>query len=88
MTEVEWEGERFTFREIWHAAVELREAAERDDDRGGWYEIPALVLVYTAYEGFLNHAIEILRPDVWKKERKFFRGPQYGGTLGKTRYLA
>lgn len=87
-TEVDWESEHFTYRSIWHAASVLRQAGEKDETNGFWSLVAATVLAYTAYEGFLNHVIECLYPQVWKQERTFFRVPPFDGTLGKTRFLA
>src|SRR4051812_8110078 len=88
VTEVDWHSEHFTYRSIWHAAIVLREAAEKDERNGFWSLLGATVLVHTAFEGFLNHAIEVLYPQVWAQERSFFRAPPREGTLGKTRFLA
>ena len=90
VTEVDWTSEHFTYRSVWNAAIQLREAGDRDRDHEHWFssQLAALVLTYTAYEGFLNHVIETLYPEVWQKERSFFRTQPYEGTLGKTKFLA
>ena len=53
--DVDWEGEHFTYRSIWHAANVLREAREKDQANGFWSLMGATLLAYTAFEGFLNH---------------------------------
>ena len=52
---MDWEGEHFTYRSIWHAANVLREAREKDQANGFWSLMGATLLAYTAFEGFLNH---------------------------------
>ena len=88
MAQVTWSSESFTFRAIWSAANGLRDAAELDHLRGPWLLMGAVLLAYTSYEGFLNHLIEVLYPDVWARERRFFKTPPFEGTLGKTRFAA
>ncbi len=59
-----------------------------DDLRRGSLLMGAVVLAYTALEGFLNHVIEVVFPETWSQERAFFRKHPYEGTLGKARFLA
>ena len=85
---VDYEGEHITFRSIWHAALIVRECGEVDGRNGFWSLMAAMVLAYTAYEGFTNDLIERLYPDIWKSERKHFGCGRYRGTIGKTQFLA
>ena len=78
VTEVDWQDEHFTFRRLWHGANRLRDV-EKDDVNAFWSLMAAAVLAYTAYEGFLNHLIERLYPQVWKREQSFFRTPPFVG---------
>jgi len=85
--QVDYESEHITFRSIWHAALVLREAGEKDDSNGFWFLMAAGVLGYTAYEGFVNDLIERVFPEIWVEERTQFVG-DYRGTLGKTLFLS
>jgi hypothetical protein len=88
VNEVDWQSEQFTYRVLWHAATALRAKGEAAEHGGFWSLLASLVLAYTAYEGFLNHVIESLYPQVWSQERTFFRVQPFEGTLGKTRFVA
>lgn len=85
--QVDYESEHITFRSIWHAAVVLRDNADKDESSGFWSLMAAGVLAYTAYEGFVNDLIERAFPAVWKERRSQLVG-DYRGTLGKTLFVA
>ena len=88
VAEVEWEAEESTYRTIWLVATHLHQAARAGATDKFTARMAALILLDAAYEGFLNHLIERLYPQVWAQERTFFRGPPFEGTLGKTAFLA
>ena len=83
-----YRSEHYTYRSLWSAAERLRELGETDDANGFWSLLAATLLAFTAFEGFVNEAIESAAPDTWKRERKFFASGKYTGTMGKAAFLA
>ncbi len=78
----------YTHRRLWLAATQL---AEHGDEKPlhNWYGyLASQLLSFFAIEGLLNYILQELRGDVWNREREFFAGPEYRGTLGKFDYLA
>ena len=49
--------------------------------------LSALLLIYSAFEAYLNHLGSIIAPETWKEERTFFTRTPHRGTLGKYIYL-
>ena len=85
---VEWETLHVTFRGIWQAAHDHHRAEQQEQHRRFASRMAALVLAHAAYEGFINDAIQHLRPDIWKVERSYFRSGKHRGVMGRTRFLA
>jgi hypothetical protein len=87
-TQVDWTSDYFTYRAIWNAAVNMHRRADDDGAEGLECLMSAAVLANTAYEGFNNHLIDVLYPDVWVERRRVFGTGEFRGRLGKTRFLA
>jgi hypothetical protein len=81
-------GEHYTHRYVWAAAETLRERGREDLDGNAVLIIASALFVYFAVEGYANDAGVRLFPDIWEREREFFAGDQFQGTLGKLEFLA
>jgi len=52
--------------------------------RGAMYfHIPAMLMAYLTYESYINYLGDRIAPEIWKKEREYFREPPYHGIEGK-----
>jgi len=85
--------EIYNHRRVWRAACCNIDMLDRDYE-GDFMEKPyfalaGMVLVFFAFEGYLNWLGELLFPDIWRNERAFFsaKNKPYVGTIGKLRYL-
>lgn len=83
-----YRSEHYTFRSLWSAAERLRESGEVDEANGLWPLLAATLLAFTAFEGFVNEAIESVAPEEWADERKLFATGKHTGTMGKAVFLA
>jgi hypothetical protein len=53
-----------------------------------FFSLSAMLMMYFAFEGYLNWLGLLIAPEVWDKEKEFFSRPPYQGTLGKYLYLS
>jgi hypothetical protein len=81
-------GEVFVHRYLWHAYEHFAAEGKRAPDGPALPNVAALLMLYFAFEGFLNCLGSQAYPDTWQRERAFFTGGKYPGTLGKLDYLA
>ena len=83
-----FQGESFTHRILWTCALHQLRAGEKTDiDGAQWFLLSALLTAYLAYEAYLNFLGDRLAPDVWRREKEFFRKPPYQGINGKLEFI-
>lgn len=73
---------------LWGVAERnLRRAISSQKKDKMFYALGAMLLLFFAFEGYLNWLGNRIAPEVWEEERQFFSRPPYQGTLGKYRFL-
>jgi hypothetical protein len=80
-------GIEYTHRVLWQIVQDQAAlAAARDRD---WFgpSLVAMVFAFHTVEAFANLAGEVMAPDIWAKEREYFRHEPYRGWDGKLRKL-
>jgi hypothetical protein len=87
MTTEEHYGIQYTHRLLWQVVEDQAEIArtrERD-----WFgpSLVAMVFAFHTIEAYTNFAGEVVAPDIWAKERDYFRNQPYRGWDGKMRKL-
>jgi hypothetical protein len=83
MHTTEYQGERILYRQLWR----IVERQFKDAPLGGSTldMMVAMVFAFHTFEAYLNFVGERLAPDVWERERDFFRKSPYLGFDGKVR---
>jgi hypothetical protein len=81
------QAEFYTHRTIWNHAQTLRELTGIETQNPASLNLAALILLYFAFEGYMNYLLETAFPNIWNQERTFFSKSPYNGALGKLRYL-
>ena len=59
--------------------------SERFEEGSLYDDMIAMVFAFHALEAYLNYVGQLLAPEIWEKEREFFRKQQYRGFDGKLR---
>lgn len=75
------EEEIYTHEYLWRSASTLLEKAEAQEKRSYHFLLPALLMSFMAYEAFINFCGYILLPQLWKEEKKHFKGKGIEGKL-------
>lgn len=85
MLKTTFDGEVLLHRLLWQIVEE--EQSRAGDLERGWFNpsLVAMIFAFHTVEAYLNYVGERLAPDIWKKERNFFRNEPYGGFEGKLR---
>jgi hypothetical protein len=79
------EEEIYTHEYLWRSASVLIESAEVEEKRTDPFLLPSLLMSFMAYEAFVNFCGFVLLPELWKDEKKYFKGK---GTEGKLKRIA
>ena len=80
--------ETYNHRILWTTA-QKNIALSRDSENDALYfALSAMLMMYFAFEGYLNWLGYLIAPEVWEKEKEFFNRPPYQGTLGKYLFLS
>ena len=53
-----------------------------------YFALSAMLMMYFAFEGYLNWLGHLIAPEVWESEKNFFNKAPYQGTLGKYLFLS
>ncbi|SPF45324.1 hypothetical protein SBA1_590007 [Candidatus Sulfotelmatobacter kueseliae] len=86
MLDTTYKGRSFLHRELWRVVEMQGEIAEERQGRGAFYNhLVAMVFALHAVEAYLNFIGELLAPDIWRDERRYFRKAPYRGFEGKVR---
>jgi hypothetical protein len=86
--EREQKYESYNHRILWITA-QKNLALSRDSEVDSLYfALSAMLMMYFAFEGYLNWLGHLIAPEVWDKEKDFFNRPPYQGTLGKYLFLS
>ncbi|MDA0737801.1 MAG: hypothetical protein O2999_07310 [Nitrospirae bacterium] len=78
---IEIEEEIYTHEYIWRSSTYLVACCE-EENADYRQLIPALLMTFLAFEAFVNFLGHVLAPDLWKDEKKNFKGKGLEGKLG------
>lgn len=73
--------EIYTHEILWRSASNLLRQAEADESKAHYFRLPALLVGFLAFEAFVNFCGYVLLPEVWKDEKKNFKGKGLDGKL-------
>lgn len=69
----------FTHKILWREANDLFEKSERAQQKGERNSfLSSLLFYFLAYEAFINFSGYLLLPDIWEKEKEYFKGNNAG----------
>ncbi|MEX2164006.1 MAG: hypothetical protein WD823_07160 [Sulfuricaulis sp.] len=77
------EEEIYTHEYLWRSASRLLEHAEKQTEGSFYFLLPSLLISYMAFEAFVNFCGFVLLPELWKDEKKHFKGKGIEGKLDK-----
>ncbi len=86
--EREQEYEIFNHRILWITAQKNLALSRDSENDALFFALSAMLMMYFAFEGYLNWLGHLIAPEVWDKEKDFFNRPPYQGTLGKYQFLS
>jgi len=75
------EEEIYTHEYLWRSASMLLEKAEAEDEASYHFLLPSLLMSFMAFEAFVNFCGFVLLPELWKEEKKHFKGKGIDGKL-------
>jgi hypothetical protein len=75
------EEEIYTHEYLWQSASMLLEKAEAQEQGSHHFLLPALLMSFMAYEAFINFCGYVMLPELWKEEKKHFKGKGIEGRL-------
>lgn len=75
------EEELYTHEFLWRASSSLLSHAETQDKGSFHFLLPSLLMSFLAYEAFVNFCGFVILPDLWKDEKKHFKGKGIEGKL-------
>ena len=73
--------EIYTHEYLWRSASLLLEKAEAEEQVSYHLLLPSLLLSLTAFEAFVNFCGFVLLPELWREEKKHFRGKGIDGKI-------
>ncbi len=76
------EEEIYTHEHLWRSASNLLEHAKALDMGAHYFLLPSLLMSYMAFEAFINFCGFVLLPELWKNEKRNFKGKGMEGKLG------
>lgn len=80
--------EIYNHRILWITAQKNLSLSRTPDNNALFYSLAAMLMMFFAFEGYLNWLGHLISPEIWDEEREFFNRPPYQGTLGKYLFLA
>lgn len=87
MTVHEVSGQAFTHQYLWNSASLLLSQPETKSPNDGYFRMARMVMVYFAYEAYLNLIDPRIDRKAWENEREFFSKSPYRGTEGKLKRI-
>lgn len=75
------EEEIYTHEYLWRSAQMLVEKAEAEEQASYHLLLPALMMSFLAFEAFVNFCGFVLLPDLWREEKRHFKGKGLEGKL-------
>jgi hypothetical protein len=75
------EEEIYTHEYLWRSASMLLEKAEAEEEASYHFVLPSLLISFMAFEAFINFCGFVLLPELWKEEKKYFKGKGIEGKL-------
>ena len=86
--EREQKYEIYNHRILWITAHKNLALSRASEDDALFFALSAMLMMYFAFEGYLNWLGNLIAPEVWHNEKEFFNRPPYQATLGKYLYLS
>lgn len=75
------EEEIYTHEYLWRSSTLLLEKSEAEEQTSYHLLLPALLMAFLAFEAFINFCGFVRRPDLWKDEKKHFKGKGLEGKI-------
>jgi hypothetical protein len=75
------EEEIYTHEYLWRSASRLLKTAEEEEEASYHLLLPSLLMSFMAFEAFVNFCGFVLLPELWKEEKKHFKGKGIEGKL-------
>ncbi len=75
------EEEIYTHEYLWRSASMLLEKAEAQQQASYHFLLPSLLMSFMAFEAFVNFCGYVFLPELWKEEKKNFKGKGVEGKL-------
>lgn len=86
--EREQKYEIYNHRILWTTAQKTLALSRESQVDSLYFALSAMLMMYFAFEGYLNWLGHLIAPEIWDKEKDFFNRPPYQGTLGKFLFLS
>lgn len=77
------EEEIYTHEYLWRSGSRLLEHGEAQSGGSFYFLLPSLLMSFMAFEAFVNFCGFVLLPEIWKEEKKHFKGKGIEGKLEK-----
>jgi hypothetical protein len=75
------EEEIYTHEYLWRSSTVLLEKAKAEEQTSYHLLLPALLMAFLAHESFINFCGFVCRPDLWKDEKRHFKGKGLEGKI-------
>jgi len=75
------EEEIYTHEYLWRSASLLLQKAEEKPNPSYHFLLPALMMSFMAFEAFVNFCGFVVLPELWREEKKHFKGKGIDGKL-------
>jgi hypothetical protein len=86
--EREQQYETYNHRILWATAQKNLAQSRESENDALYFALSAMLMMYFAFEGYLNWLGHLIAPEVWESEKNFFSKEPYQGTLGKYLFLS
>lgn len=80
--------ETYNHRILWATAQKNLAQSRESENDALYFALSAMLMMYFAFEGYLNWLGHFIAPEVWESEKDFFNKAPYQGTLGKYLFLS
>lgn len=75
------EEEIYTHEYLWRSASLLLQKAEKEPNPSYHFLLPALMMSFLAFKAFVNFCGFVFLPELWRDEKKHFKGKGIDGKL-------
>jgi len=75
--------EIYTHEYLWRSSSRLLACSEAYAEDPFYFLLPSLLMSFMAYEAFINFCGFVILPELWKEEKKGFKGKGIDGKIGK-----